>query len=132
MVSKFISTMKVSSLCLQLIDDLDEMAHGPSEPLQLGGHQHTAIAKVVDGCLELLVPATRCTYLRLPNTFSQPAASKYRRWVSMGRPNLVGVGRPPLAQSECSAAAGDLWGWVMCSYAELGTVATGARSNSLI
>ena len=56
MVSKFISTMKASSLCLQLIDDLDEMAHGPSEPLQLGGHQHTAIAKVVDGCLELLVP----------------------------------------------------------------------------
>ncbi len=52
-VSKFISMMCRPGP-LQLIDDLDEIAHGPSYSVQLGDHQHIAIAKVADGCLELL------------------------------------------------------------------------------
>ena len=132
MVSKFISTMKASSLRLQLIDDLDEMAHGPSEPLQLGGHQHTAIAKVVDGCLE---SARAGHTVHVPQIAEHLLATRRQQISALGVDGAAkssGSGKTPLAQSGCSAAAGDLWGWVMCCYAELGTVATGARSNSLI
>jgi hypothetical protein len=92
-VSKFISMMCRPGP-LQLIDDLDEIAHGPSYSVQLGDHQHIAIAKVADGCLELLALGQLVAAQRAPPAYMIPRG---------GRPNLLHIAtRPSGAQSPQS------------------------------